>query len=43
VHWQSLYHPACLDPLELGPEVRQLTLKEEEIMTIKVKFKDERT
>lgn len=28
VHWQSLYHPACLDPLQLGPEVRQLALEE---------------
>jgi molybdenum cofactor biosynthesis enzyme MoaA len=28
VHWQSLYHPVCLDPLQLGPEVRQLALKE---------------
>jgi hypothetical protein len=28
VHWQSLYHPAYLDPLQLGPEVRQLALEE---------------
>jgi len=28
VHWQSLYHPACLDPLQLGPKVRQLALEE---------------
>jgi hypothetical protein len=28
VHWQSLYHPAYLDPLQLGPDVRQLALKE---------------
>jgi sulfatase maturation enzyme AslB (radical SAM superfamily) len=28
VHWQSLYHPACLDPLQLGPEIRQLALNE---------------
>ena len=28
MHWQSLYHPACLDPLQLGPDVRQLALKE---------------
>ena len=28
VHWQSLYHPAHLDPLQLGPQVRQLALEE---------------
>jgi MoaA/NifB/PqqE/SkfB family radical SAM enzyme len=28
VHWQSLYHPPYLDPLQLGPNVRQLALKE---------------
>ena len=28
VHWQSLYHPTYLDPLQLGPEIRQLVLKE---------------
>jgi len=28
VHWQSLYHPACLDPLQLGADIRQLALTE---------------
>jgi MoaA/NifB/PqqE/SkfB family radical SAM enzyme len=28
VHWQSLYSPAWLDPLQLGTKVRQLALKE---------------
>jgi len=27
-HWQSLYHPECLDPLKLGPAIRQLALAE---------------
>ena len=26
--WQSLYHPAHLDPLKLGPEIRELALIE---------------
>jgi radical SAM protein with 4Fe4S-binding SPASM domain len=28
LHWQNLYHPAWLDPLQLGPAIRQLALKE---------------
>jgi sulfatase maturation enzyme AslB (radical SAM superfamily) len=28
VHWQSLYHPEYLDPLQLGTEIRQLALAE---------------
>jgi MoaA/NifB/PqqE/SkfB family radical SAM enzyme len=28
VHWQSLYHPTYLDPLQLGPAIRELALKE---------------
>jgi sulfatase maturation enzyme AslB (radical SAM superfamily) len=28
VHWQSLYHPAYLDPLQLGPAIQQLALTE---------------
>jgi MoaA/NifB/PqqE/SkfB family radical SAM enzyme len=27
-HWQSLYHPECLDPLKLGPAIQQLALAE---------------
>jgi hypothetical protein len=28
LHWQNLYHPQYLDPLQLGPKIRQLALKE---------------
>lgn len=28
VHWQSLYHPEYLDPLQLGTEIKQLALAE---------------
>jgi radical SAM protein with 4Fe4S-binding SPASM domain len=28
LHWQNLYHPQYLDPLQLGPAIRQLALKE---------------
>ena len=28
VHWQSLYHPEYLDPLQLGSDIRQLALAE---------------
>jgi hypothetical protein len=27
-HWQSLYQPEYLDPLKLGPAVRELAVKE---------------
>jgi MoaA/NifB/PqqE/SkfB family radical SAM enzyme len=27
-HWQSLYQPECLDPLKLGPAIRDLAIKE---------------
>jgi MoaA/NifB/PqqE/SkfB family radical SAM enzyme len=28
LHWQNLYHPAYLDPLQLSTEIQQLALKE---------------
>ena len=28
LHWQSLYHPECLDPLQLGSDIKQLALAE---------------
>ena len=28
VHWQSLYHPECLDPLRLGADIQQLAVAE---------------
>jgi hypothetical protein len=28
IQWQSLYGPACLDPLRLGPSVKDLAIKE---------------
>jgi len=28
MHWQSLYHPACLDPLQLGSEIQHQAVAE---------------
>jgi hypothetical protein len=28
MHWQSLYHPECLDPLQLGADIQQLAIAE---------------
>lgn len=28
IHWQSLFHPDCLDPQRLGAEIRQLAYRE---------------
>lgn len=35
IHWQSLYQPEYLDPLQLGPDIKQLALTELQHMLLR--------